>query len=90
MIGLAQPAGHHPPYHQREAAAPVVVDRVELAVGPPRLPVRLGQFAELGRGERRHRAQRADGPPLADPLAERQERAGQPARLVQPARPAAG
>ncbi len=81
MRRLAQPARHHAPRDQREAAPPVVSRRGEVPVRPPRRPVGLGEVAQLGGGERLDRAQRADRPGLADPLAERQEDPGQPAWL---------
>ena len=83
--GSPSPRATTPAHDQREAAAPVVGDGGEVAVGPPRLAVGLGQVAQLGGGERLDRAQRADRPGLADPLAERQEDPGQPPGLGEPA-----
>ena len=75
---LGHPAGDHAPHDQRESTAPVVGRGRELAVGPAGGPVGGGEIAEFGGGVRLDRAQRRDGPLVTDPLAERQEHAGQP------------
>ena len=85
VLQRGQPTRDDPAHHEGQSAPPVVGRGGEVAVCPTGTPVGLFQLAQFRVGEGLDRAQGTHRPPLADPLAERQEEPGQPARLGQPA-----